>query len=103
MRSMDYSAFKGLKAGAIGGLVGAGVLGLLAGLSAFVRDQEVFYGTIATKLGLSSPALTGWALHFLVGLLAGGGVLQFTARLQGVGRVITGKDFLVGLVRGVTR
>src|SRR6266566_3764773 len=45
---------------------------LLAGLSAFILDQEVFYVTIATKLGFSSPVLTGWALHFLVGLVAGG-------------------------------
>ncbi len=46
MRSIDYSALRGLKAGALGGLVGAAVLGLLAGLSAFVLDQEVFYVTI---------------------------------------------------------
>jgi len=59
MRSIDYSPLKGLKAGAVGGLVGAAVLGLLAGLSAFVLDQEVFYVTIATKLGFSSPVLTG--------------------------------------------
>ena len=72
MRSIDYSALRGLKAGALGGLVGAAVLGLLAGLSAFVLDQEVFYVTIAAKLGFSSPVLTGWALHFLVGLVAGG-------------------------------
>jgi len=55
MRSIDYSALRGLKAGAIGGLVGAAVLGVLAGLSPFVLDQEVFYVTIATKLGFSSP------------------------------------------------
>ncbi len=90
MRSSDYSVLRGLKAGALGGLVGAAVLGVLAGLSAFVLDQEVFYVTIATKLGLSSPVLTGWALHFLVGLVAGGVFIAITA-----------KSFCVGLLGGI--
>src|SRR5260370_9925251 len=101
MRSIDYSAFKGLKAGAVGGLVGAAVLGLLAGLSAFVLDQEVFYVTIATKLGLSSPVITGWALHFLVGLAAGGGFIPITALLKRFALVTTRKRFLVGLLGGI--
>ena len=100
MRSLDYSAFKGLKAGAIGGLVGAAVLGLLAGLSAFVLDQEVFYVTIATKLGLSSPVLTGWALHFLVGLLAGGVFIAITALLKRFALDTTRRSFWVGLLGG---
>ena len=59
MQPLTYSARHGLKAGAIGGVVGALVLGLLAGLSAFVLDQEVFYVTIARKMGLADPQLTG--------------------------------------------
>ena len=101
MRSIDYSALRGLKAGALGGLVGAAVLGVLAGLSAFVLDQEVFYVTIATKLGLSSPVLTGWALHFLVGLLAGGVFIAITALLKRFALDTTRKSFWVGLLGGI--
>ena len=79
MQFPSYSALRGLKAGAIGGIIGALALGILAGLSAFVLDQEVFYVTIARKLGLASPLLTGWALHFLVGLIAGGIFIATTA------------------------
>src|SRR2546428_13343196 len=98
MRPIDYSVLRGLKAGAIGDLVGAAVLGVLAGLSAFVLDQEVFYVTIATKLGLSSPVLTGWALHFLVGLVAGGVFIAITALLKRVALDTTRKRFSVGLL-----
>src|SRR5438034_8902994 len=101
MRSIDYSALRGLKAGALGGLVGAAVLGLLAGLSAFVLDQEVFYVTIATKLGFSSPVLTGWALHFLVGLVAGGVFIAITALLKRFALDTTRKSFWVGLLGGI--
>jgi len=101
MRSIDYSALRGLKAGALGGLVGAAVLGVLAGLSAFVLDQEVFYVTIATKLGLSSPVVTGWALHFLVGLVAGGVFIAITALLKRFALDTTRKSFWVGLLGGI--
>jgi hypothetical protein len=102
MRSGDYSALRGLKAGALGGLVGAAVLGVLAGLSAFVLDQEVFYVTIATRLGLSSPLITGWALHFLVGLVAGGVFVATTALLKRFALDTTRKSFWVGLLGGIT-
>lgn len=101
MRSIDYSALRGLKAGAVGGLVGASALGLLTGLSAFVLDQEVFYVTIATKLGLASPAMTGWALHFLVGFLAGGVFIATTALLKRFALDTTRKSFWVGLLGGI--
>src|SRR6266516_1595111 len=102
MRSIDYSALRGLKAGALGGLVGAAVLGLLAGLSAYGLDQEVFYVTIATQLGFSSPVLTGWALHFLVGLLAGGVFIAITPFLMRFALDTTRKSFWVGLLGGIT-
>jgi hypothetical protein len=101
MKIDGYSALKGLKAGALGGLVGAAVLGLLAGLSAFVLDQEVFYVTIATKLGLSSPVITGWALHFLVGLVAGGVFVAITGLLKRFALDTTRKSFWVGLLGGI--
>src|SRR5437899_12896513 len=101
MRSIDYSALRGLKTGALGGLVGAAVLGLLAGLSAFVLDQEVFYVTIATKLGFSSPVLTGWALHFLVGLVAGGVFIAITALLKRFVLDTTRKSFCARFRGGI--
>lgn len=59
--------------------MGALVLGLMAAASAFVLDQEVFYVTIAQKLGLTSPHITGWVLHFLVGIVAGALFIGSTA------------------------
>src|SRR2546428_13168708 len=98
MQFPSYSAFRGLKAGAIGGIIGALALGILAGLSAFVLDQEVFYVTIAKKLGLASPLLTGWALHFLVGIVAGGIFIATTALFKRFAFDTTRKSFWVCLL-----
>jgi hypothetical protein len=101
MQFPSYSAFRGLKAGAVGGIVGALVLGVLAGLSAFVLDQEVFYVTIAGKLGLPSPYLSGWALHFAVGIVAGGIFIATTALFKRFALDTTRKSFWVGLLGGI--
>ena len=101
MQFPSYTAFRGLKAGAIGGIVGALVLGVLAGLSAFVLDQEVFYVTIAGKLGLPSPFLSGWALHFAVGIVAGGIFIATTALFKRFALDTTRKSFWVGLLGGI--
>ena len=101
MQFPSYSAFRGLKAGAIGGIVGALVLGVLAGLSAFVLDQEVFYVTIAGRLGLPSPYLSGWALHFVVGIVAGGIFIATTALFKRFALDTTRKSFWVGLLGGI--
>ncbi len=96
-----YSAKLGLKAGAVGGIVGALVLGLLAGISSFVLDQEVFYVTIAQKLGLVSPGITGWVLHFAVGLVAGSLFIATTAIIQRFALDTRKKSFWVGLLGGI--
>lgn len=101
MQFSSYSAFRGLKAGAVGGIIGALALGVLAGLSAFVLDQEVFYVTIARKLGLASPLLTGWALHILVGLVAGGVFIATTSLFKRFALDTTRKSFWVGLLGGI--
>ncbi len=101
MQFPTYSAFRGLKAGAIGGIAGALALGILAGLSAFVLDQEVFYVTIAGKLGLPSPFLSGWALHFIVGIVAGGIFIATTALFKRFALDTTKKSFWVGLLGGI--
>jgi hypothetical protein len=101
MEWSQYSVARGLKAGAIGGIIGALVLGLLAGISAFILDQEVFYVTIARKLGLVSPAITGWALHFVVGLVAGGVFIATTALIKKFALDTKRKSFWVGLLGGI--
>src|SRR5437899_11876282 len=101
MQFPSYTALRGLKAGAIGGIVGALVLGVLAGLSAFVLDQEVFYVTIAGKLGLPSPFLSGWAIHFAVGIVAGGIFIATTALFKGFALVTTRNRFWLGLLGGL--
>lgn len=96
-----YSVRRGLKAGAIGGVVGSLVLGMLAGVSAFLLDQEVFYVQIAQKLGLASPDITGWALHFTVGIVAGSVFIATTALIQRFALDTRRKSFWVGLLGGI--
>jgi hypothetical protein len=96
-----YSVRRGLKAGAIGGVVGALVLGLLAGISSFVLDQEVFYVAIAQKLGLAMPGVTGWVLHFIVGIVAGALFIGTTALIQRFALDTRRKSFWVGLLAGI--
>ena len=96
-----YSVRRGLKAGALGGVVGALVLGLLAGISAFVLDQEVFYVTIAQKLGLAMPGITGWVIHFVVGVVAGALFIGTTALIQRFALDTRRKSFWVGLLGGI--
>src|SRR5438309_10544778 len=101
MQFPSYTAFRGLKAGAIGGIIGALALGILAGLSAFVLDQEVFYVTIAGKLGLPSPFLSGWALHSVVGIVAGGISIATTALFQRFALDTTRKTYCGRLLAGL--
>lgn len=96
-----YSVRRGLKAGALGGVVGALVLGLMAAASAFVLDQEIFYVTIAQKLGLTSPNITGWVLHFVVGIVAGALFIGSTALIQRFALDTRRKSFWVGLLGGI--
>ena len=96
-----YSVRRGLKAGALGGVVGALVLGLMTAASALVLDQEVFYVTIAQKLGLTSPNITGWVLHFIVGMVAGALFIGSTALIQRFALDTRRKSFWVGLLGGI--
>jgi len=97
----QYSVRRGLKAGALGGFVGALVLGLLAGVSSFLLDQEVLYVAIAQKLGLASPNFTGWALHFTVGIIAGSLFIATTALIRRFALDTRRKSFWVGLLGGI--
>ncbi|SRR6266567_3886114 len=101
MQISRYSAAHGFKAGALGGLIGALVLGVLAGLSAFALDQEVFYVSVAKALGLASPEVTGWALHFLTGIVAGGVFVGITGLISRFALDTKRKSFWVGLLGGI--
>lgn len=96
-----YSPRRGLKAGAIGGIIGALVLGLLAAMSSFILDQEAFYVTIARRLGLVDPQVTGWIVHFLVGLVAGALFIGITALIKRFALDTRRKSFWVGLLAGI--
>jgi hypothetical protein len=61
----------------------------------------VFYVTIAGKLGLPSPFLSGWALHFAVGIVAGGIFIATTALFKRFALDTTRKSFWVGLLGGI--
>ncbi|TMI38706.1 hypothetical protein E6H26_00030 [Candidatus Bathyarchaeota archaeon] len=101
MQFNRYTVTHGLKVGALGGVVGALVLGVLAGISAFILDQEVFYVTIAQKLGLASPEVSGWALHFAVGIIAGSLFIATTALIQRFALDTRRRGFWDGLLAGV--
>ena len=73
----------------------------MAGVSAFILGDEVFYVQIAAKFGLVDPSITGWVLHFIVGLVAGAVFIAATAVLRRFALDTTKKAFWVGLAGGI--
>src|SRR5437879_9907057 len=83
VQPITYSISKGLRAGAIGGFVGSIVLGVTGEIGALAMNQELFYTTIAKKLGFGDfSVLGGWTLHFLVGIIAGSLFVGATAAIR---------------------
>jgi hypothetical protein len=83
MQPISYSVSKGLRAGAIGGFVGSIVLGITGEIGSMAMNQELFYTTIAKKLGFGDfSVLGGWTLHFLVGIIAGALFVGATAAIR---------------------
>ena len=102
MQPITYSVSKGLRAGAIGGFIGAIVLGILGGIGAIALNQEVLYTTIARKLGFGdSSVLGGWALHLLVGIIAGSLFIGATATIRRFALTTTKKAVWVGILGGI--
>jgi hypothetical protein len=102
MQPITYSVSQGLGAGAIGGFIGSIVLGILGELGALAMNQELFYTTIARKLGFAdSSVLGGWALHFLVGIIAGSLFVGATAAIRRFALTRTKKAVWVGILAGV--
>ena len=102
MQPITYSVSKGLRAGAIGGFIGSIVLGILGELGAIAMNQELFYTTIAKRMGLGdSSVLGGWTLHFLVGIIAGSLFLGATAAIRRFALTTTKKAIWVGVLGGI--
>ena len=102
MQAFTYSVSKGLRAGAIGGFIGSIVLGILGELGAIAMNQELFYTTIAKRMGLGdSSVLGGWTLHFLVGIIAGSLFLGATAAIRRFALTTTKKAIWVGVLGGI--
>jgi len=102
MQPITYSVSKGLRAGAIGGLIGSIVLGILGELGAIAMNQELFYTTIAKRMGFGdSSVLGGWTLHFLVGIIAGSLFLGATAAIRRFALTTTKKAIWVGVLGGI--
>lgn len=101
MQLPNYSTSKAVQAGALGGFVGSVVLGVLAAGAAIGMGQEMFYVTIAKKLGLGDASvIAGWTLHFIVGLVAGAVFVGATAIVKKLALTSTRKALWLGLVAG---
>jgi hypothetical protein len=102
VQPISYSVSKGLRAGALGGFVGSIVLGITGELGAISMNQELFYTTIAKKMGFGDFSVVGgWIMHFLVGIIAGA---LFVGATAAIGRLIlntTKKAVWVGVLGGI--
>src|SRR5207249_7288975 len=102
MQPITYSVSKGLIAGAIGGFIVSIVLGILGELGAIAMNHELFYTTIAKRMGFGdSPVLGGWTLHFLVGIIAGSLFLGATAAIPRFALTTTKRAVWVGILGGI--
>jgi hypothetical protein len=102
MQPTTYSVSKGLRAGAIGGFVGSIILGITGEIGALAMNQELFYTTIARKMGFGdSSVLGGWTLHFLVGIIAGSLFIGATAAIRRFALTTTKKAVWVGILGGI--
>jgi len=102
MQQAPYSVSRGVKIGALAGIVGSIVLGLFAELASATMSQEVFYVTIAKKLGLGDASIIGgWTMHFIVGLVAGAVFLGITAQVKTFTLTNTRKALWIGLLAGI--
>ena len=102
MQPVIYTVAKGLRAGAVGGFIGSIVLGITGELGAISMNQELFYTTIAKKLGLGDySVLGGWTLHFLVGIIAGSMFIGATAAIRRFILTTMKKALWVGILGGI--
>ncbi len=102
MQPITYSVSKGLRAGAIAGFVGSIVLGIFGEIGAVAMNQELYYTTVARRMGFGdSSVLGGWTLHFIVGIVAGSIFIGATAAIRRFSLTTTKKAIWVGILGGV--
>jgi hypothetical protein len=102
MQPITYSVSKGLRAGAVGGFIGSIVLGITGEVGALAMNQELFYTTVAKKLGFGDySVLGGWTLHFLVGIIAGSLFIGATAAIRRFILTTIKKAIWVGILGGI--
>src|SRR5690242_7295467 len=86
----------------MGGFIGSIVLGITAEIGAISMNQELFYTTIARKFGFAdSSVIGGWALHFLVGIIAGSLFIGVTAAIRRFILTTMKKTVRVGILGGI--
>lgn len=77
------------------------MLGVFALIGSVAMGQEVFYVTIARKLGFGdSSVLGGWILHFVVGIIAGAVFVGFTAVIRKLALTTLRNALSIGLIGG---
>jgi len=102
MALQPYSVSKGLQTGAVAGVVGSLVQGILGYLLAQSVGQEIFFVKIATNLGVGdSSVVGGWALHILTGLIVGAIFVSATLKIDLFHLGTTGKAVWVGALAGI--
>src|SRR5438093_2509314 len=91
-----------IEAGVIGGVIRSIVLGILGEIGAIAMNQELFYTTIAKRMGFGdSSVLGGWTLHFLVGIISGSLFVGATAAIRRFALTTTKKAVWVGILGGI--
>ncbi len=103
MMISKYSGLGGMKAGAIGGLIGTLVLGVVTLLGQSSTNTEIFFITVARRLGMGSTSVVGgWGLHILTGVVAGSIFVGTTARVKQLGLTNIRKAVAVGVGAGIS-
>ncbi len=98
-----YSGLRSVEAGAIGGLIGTLVLGVVTLLGQSSTNTEIFFITVARRLGMGSNSVVGgWGLHILTGVVAGSIFVGTTARVKQLGLTNIRKAVAVGVGAGIT-
>ena len=78
------------------------MLGILGEIGAIAMNQELFYTTIAKRMGFGdSSVLGGWTLHFLVGIISGSLFVGATAAIRRFALTTTKKAVWVGILGGI--
>ncbi|MCS4538884.1 MAG: hypothetical protein HYY67_08515 [Thaumarchaeota archaeon] len=97
-----YTSSRGIKAGAVGGIVGSLIQGLIGFALTQSMGEEIFFVTVAKLMGLGSASFVGgWGLHIITGLIVGAIFMSITARVGTFRLAGVGKSVGVGVVAGI--